>query len=366
MTGFKSLPAALAVSVSVIALAAAAQAGQTKGFVVSWFYPSAGAQEMQKDCPTGYNPDAATNVIRMLREQGKKPDEIEKLMSDFPHNVYGHIGMRGKINGKPANPYVNPLSVPDPMLKTVNSKIGRGFNLDGKDTAEDFLDPETGEKGVDNQMFRAYGCTGVMRADPTTRPSWPSIQWNTIQPQMPAWLIEVNNIDDMQNDSEVEVRVMSATTPIVLDANSDPQADMTFVEDNNPLTHNTVRASIKDGMLLTDPFDLKLNGHRWAWQEMRFREARLRLKFQADGSAKGYIGGWHKWLPLYMPQAEGGAGYESMLSMDVPGMYYAFRKLADKDPDPETGVNTTISAVFTTDVVPAYITRANTKTAQAK
>ena len=354
-----SLGALMAVSLA----SSAAMAGETRAYVISWFYPSVSAEGNEKDCPQGNNPDAATNVMRILKEQGKTPAEVEKLMEDFPHSIYMPLAMRGRIDGKPVSPYVNPTSVPDPMLKTVLGKQALGFNLDGKETTGGFIDPTTGEKGVDNQLFRAYGCTGVMRAEPNARPTWTTIQWQTVQLQMPAWLIEVSGIDDMKNDPDVEVRVVQATRPVILDANSEPQADMTFVEDNNPITKSKARGSIKNGVLTTDAFNLALNGHRWAWSELRFRDARIRLSFADDGKAKGIIGGYHKWMPLYLPQAEGGAGYEGMLSMDLPGMYYAFRKLADSDPDPKTGLNTAISTAFSVEAVPAFIERGSAKTA---
>ncbi len=343
-----------------------ANAAETRGFVVSWFYPSVAAQVAEKDCLEGLNPDAAGNVQRMLKDAGKTPDEIEQIMADFPHSVYAHIAMRGRLNGKPVSPYTNPTSVPDPNIKTVTSNVGYGFNLDGKISDDDFVDPISGEKGVDNQLFRAYGCTAIMRAEPGTRPTWPSIQWNTVQPQMGAWLIEVSGIDDIQNDDDVEVRVSQATRPVVLDAVGEVQADLTFQEDSNPVTKNEVHASIKDGMLTTESFDLALNGHRWAWPEMRFKDARIRVKLEENGNATGILGGFHKWAPLYVPQAEGGAGYEGMLSMDLPGMYYAFRKLADADLDPETGLNLSISTTFSVEAVPAFIQRAQAQTAQGE
>jgi hypothetical protein len=358
--------AAFAATTSVLALtASAAQAGETRGWVVSWFYPSAAADVAEVDCPKGTTPDAATTVIGLLKEQGKAPAEIEKIMEDFPNNIYTHIGQRGRIDGKPVSPYTNPTSVPDPMMRTVEGKRAFGFNLDGKVDKNDFTDPQTGEKGVDNQFFRAWGCMGVMRAEPGVRPSWPSIQWNTVQQQMPAWLIEVSNIDDIQNDPDVTVRIVQATTPIVLDANSDPQADMTFHEDANPVTKNTVRAAIKDGMLTTDSFFLSLNGHRWAWSEMRMHDAKFRMKIEPNGTAKGFVGGFQAWAPIYTRVAEGGAGYEGMLSMNLPGQYYALRKFADADPDPKTGMNLSISAVFNVEAVPAFIVRNNAQTAQA-
>ncbi len=344
--------------------AQAVSAEESRSFAISWFYPSVAAQVAEKDCPQGLNPDAAENVQRMLKDAGKTPEEIEEIMADFPHSVYRHIAMRGRIDGKPVSPYVNPTSVPDPNIKTVTSKVGYGFNLDGKVSDDDFVDPISGEKGVDNQLFRAYGCTAVMRAEPGTRPTWTTIQWQAVQPQMGAWLIEVNGIDDLQNDDNVSVRIVQATRPVVLDALGEVQADLTFVEDNNPMTKNELRGSIKNGILTTEPTDISMNGHRWAWPELRFKDARVRLQFADDGSATGIIGGWHKWAPLYVPQAEGGAGYEGMLSMDLPGMYYAFRKLADADRDPVTGLNLSVSTAFTIEAVPAFITHAQTQTAQ--
>ncbi len=353
-------------AVSALFAAGAAQASETRGFVVSWFYPSVAAQVSEIDCPTGMNPDAATNVIRILREQGKKPDEIEKIMFEFPNNVYAHIGQRGRIDGKPVSPYSNPLSVPDPNIKLVVGKQSYGFNLDGKaDANQDFTNPQTGQSGVDNQLFRVLGCMGIMRAEPGVRPSWPSIQWNTVQLQMPAWLIEVSGIDDIKNDPEVEVRWVSATTPIILDANGEPQADMTFIEDRNPETKNRMKGSIKDGMLITEPMEaFSANGHRWAYAELRMKNAQLGLKLNDDGKGMGYLGGFHRWAPFYTLVAEGGAGYEGMLSMDLPGMYYAFRKAADAEPDPVTGLNLSISSVFTVEVVPAFIIKPDVQTAQ--
>ena len=71
--------AVTAAATSIAALSVStAYAGETRGFVVSWFYPSAAADDAKIDCPKGTTPDAATNVIRMLKEQNKTPAEIEK------------------------------------------------------------------------------------------------------------------------------------------------------------------------------------------------------------------------------------------------------------------------------------------------
>jgi hypothetical protein len=89
------------------------------------------------------------------------------------------------------------------------------------------------------------------------------------------------------------------------------------------------------------------------------------MKIEPNGTAKGFVGGFQPWAPIYTRVAEGGAGYEGMLSMNLPGQYYALRKFADADPDPKTGMNLSISAVFNVDAVPAFIIRNNAQTAQA-
>ena len=340
-----------------------ASAEETRGFVVSWFYPSVAAQVTEVDCPDGVTPDAATNVIRMLKDLGKTDPEIEEIMANYPNGIGQYIGSRGTLNGEAVSPYTNPTSVPDPNIHTVEGEYAYGFNLDGVVSDDDFTDPDTGEKGVDSQLFRAWGCMGVMRADPGTRPTWPSIQWNTVQQQMPAWLIQVSGIDDIQNDDDVRVRISQATAPIQINAVGVPQADLTFQEDNNPVTKNDVSGSIKNGVLVTDSFDLSLNGHRWAWSEMRMDNARLRFKFNDDNTAIGFLAGFQPWAPIYTRHAEGGSGYETMLSMDLPGMYYALRKMADYDPDPETGINLSISATFSVELEPAFIIPAAVQTA---
>jgi predicted lipoprotein with Yx(FWY)xxD motif len=335
--------------------------GETRGYVISWFYPSTAVQAEERDCPHGMNAkDAATNVLNILRGSGFSPSEIEKAMDDFPTNTYTILGTRARINGEPADPYLNPTAMPDLHLKTVEGQLALGLDLDGNEETGGFTNPEIGEKGVDNQLFRVYGCSGALRANPGARPTWNSDVWQLAQPQMPAWLIEIEGIRDLQNSSDVVVRVTNATSPVVMDAKSEVQADMTFQEDGNPDTTTSVHGAIKNGVLTTDVMPmLNLYGHRVWVPERRWTKARIRLTFQPDGSAKGLIAGYHKWAPLYA--ATMGAGLESdAVTVDIPSLYYAFRRLADADPDPALGLNTSISTAFSIEAVPAFIRRAPT------
>ena len=60
----------------------------------------------------------------------------------------------------------------------------------------------------------------------------------------------------------------------------------------------------------------------------------------------------------------GGAGVEVNISLDMPGIYYALRKMADAVPDPKSGQNTRISAAYWIEAVPAFIARDGRKTAE--
>ena len=60
--------------------------------------------------------------------------------------------------------YVNPFAAEDPGQPQVTSRIGDGFNLDGKIKATDFVSPD-GEKGIDNNLYRAWGCDAPWRGN---------------------------------------------------------------------------------------------------------------------------------------------------------------------------------------------------------
>ena len=60
--------------------------------------------------------------------------------------------------------YVNPWATDDPGQPEVTGRIGDGFNLDGKIKPGDFVSPD-GEKGIDNALYRAWGCDAPWRGN---------------------------------------------------------------------------------------------------------------------------------------------------------------------------------------------------------
>ena len=201
------------------------------------------------------------------------------------------------------------------------------------------------------------GCFETQRAMPPERPTYPYIQWDMTRDFTGAWLVEVSGIDDPQNDDDVTVGVYRALNPISRDVAGEVIPDMTFKVNPAPLSQNVVKAKIVDGVILTDQFEFYMTGDPLAIADYDLARARLRLKLHDDGTMEGIVGGYQSWRTIYSGFALPGVTNEINLSVDVPGIFYALRRLADGDPDPETGENTTISASYTMTGVPAFIVR---------
>ena len=330
-------------------------AAETRGYVVSWFTTATYSQD--GDCPGGLNPSADAMYRRILAELGKSPSEVDELMRTFPIIKGGLIANRGRIDGKPVNVYVNPTSVSDPKIHTVAGRYAYGFNLDGKGAASPngFEEPETHERGVDNQLFRVLGCFVTERGTPPARPTYPAIQWDMSRDQMPAWIVEISGEGGPGRDGDVTVTFSRATSPVMRMASGEPQADVTFRLDSNARTRNVVHGTVRNGVLLTDRFEFDLLQDPFGVAEYRFMDARLRLTFAPDGSIKGVLGGYTPWRPIYVSLALGGSTNEGNLGIDAPGIFYALRRFADAYPDPATGQNTAISAAYAIEAIPAFV-----------
>jgi len=349
-------------------LASAAQASETRGFILSWWH-IASTMKAGDDCPKGVNLNAQQVFVRVLREKGFPPDEVEKRL--IQHQEHGSGGggyrdimmMRGTDkDGKPANVYVDPESTHDPMLKRSESKFAYGFNLDGIVSPDDFTDPETGETGVDNQFYRAVGCIDGFRGEAgKARPNIASFMWEVSREHAPAWLIEISGIDDYKNDDEVYVGMYQATKPAVKNAMMEVRENMTMFVDAGSVMQMRVRGRIKDGVLLTDATDMHLIPDPYVSPYYRFRDAKMRLKFTEDGGIHGILGAFHEWMGIYWGSGGAdGTSWEYAQGADLPGMYYAIKKSADADPDPSTGQNRSISTAYTFDAVPAFIVHRRT------
>lgn len=331
-----------------------AVASETRQYAVYLSYPAMSNEE--GDCKPS-NPDSIGILREGLRLQGKSSAEIEQAVDGVQRgDKRPDISMRGKLEGKTVDAYLYPFSVPDSQLSLVQGHVGIGFNLDGKDKPEDFVDPLTGERGVDNQLFRVLGCSRPWRAKIGEAGPYQLGKWEQTFESAPAWLIDISGIDSAENDDDVEVRVLLAKQPLARNALGTALAYLTFTAD--PITRtagNVVHGSIKNGRLTTGKFDFYLPSEPQKQAEYGLRDARMRFEFLPDGRLKGIVGGYQDWRPLYITLALRRSVGEQSGSYDTPGHYYAFRKLADAYPDPKTGQNMYISSAYYLEAVPAFI-----------
>jgi hypothetical protein len=344
-----------------------AEAAQTKSFVVSWFTPAIFSQD--DDCP-GRNPSIDGIYKHALRQMNLSPKEEQRMFEKFVGTTGGDeadeiIINRARIGGKPVNAYANPLAAPDPIMFTVTGTKSFGFNLDGKVGPQSFEEPETGEKGIDNEFFRAMGCHTGMRAYYPNRPlQGGEYQWDTIRLTQPAWLVTITG-EDLTKEGPVTITFDRALEATKWDALSQTRADMTYRIDPNPRSHTVAKGYLKDGQITAaEPFKFNMVADPYYVQEFRFKDTRFRLKLLPNGNLDGFIGGYQPFDDPYWGVANGGIALECCAGIDFIGMYHTLKRLADAYPD-DKGQNTHISTAYRIEGVPAFTVQVEGQTAEA-
>src|SRR4051812_41737507 len=186
--------------------AQAANAAQTKSFAMSWFH--AATYNYEGDCSKGLNPQAPEIYTQAAIALGHSKEEAAEIVkkgylgaTDATPEFRNMMVNRGRVNGQPVNVYENPDTFPDSHLHELDGKFAYGFNLDGKGAASTlaYEDPETHEKGVNNNYNRAIGCTTTQRANLPDHPTYQSYVWDNLRENTPAWVFSIT-ADDLSKD----------------------------------------------------------------------------------------------------------------------------------------------------------------------
>jgi hypothetical protein len=287
---------------------------------------------------------------------GYSRDEALKIVANNDRTEKGEridVLRRGRIDGQPADISNFPWSAPDPNIELVQGKYAYGFNLDGKVDPSSFEDPETNEKGIDNQLWRAMGCFEVYNVRRPVKPYLEDITWDTQMDAMPAWLMSVTG-DDLGKDGDVKITFDRAVNHVMRAAHGGTNAGMTFVVDPNPRSHSEFKGRIENGYLvITEPAPFMMLSEAPFHPMIQLHNTHLRLKMHENGNVSGHIGGYEPWMNYYTFLAIRGEGTGQI---DLPGSYYALKRLADGVPDPKTGENTAISVAYYMEAVPAFHT----------
>jgi hypothetical protein len=289
---------------------------------------------------------------------------------------------------------LNPeLGKPDPNFKTVTGKNvpSDGIDLDGQDSHlggkaapntcphEDFRGLN-GERGVDNQFFRLVGCSK----------SWQSTGASNsyeIEMYTGAWgiLITLKGANDLHNAKNVEVGIYANADPIQLSPAREALPNATYAVDQDPRFRATTHGRIVDGVLTTDPVDVRFhvitNGIHL---ERPLKDARLHMTVTPDGGLDGILAGYAPVEELYDYQygfrngkdAKGdpsplqlrtisSVGQAAVLGHTCQGAYYAMKQLADGGRDPKTGQCSSISTQYRIKAIPAFVVDTATQSINA-
>jgi hypothetical protein len=365
--------AALGVCAAALVLPSAALAAPwTKTYVVEWYEPAflygaaTGVSEPGSDCPGG-NPEP--DWIKELVASGYTVEEAKWLRD--PQNptrspVHGQAQMafRGKDH---QNVYLNPTSTPESgFLKPVSGTVAEGLNLDG-DASTGFTSP-TGEKGIDNNFYRALGCWKTYRGPP--RKSSGAEQFNDAMRQG-SWTIVVvmsGKGADPLNDNDVQIGFYASDDKVVKDANGAIAHDYSFSIAPDAKYEAILKGKTVKGVVTARAEEAWLRDAAYN-RDLQLLKPQVRFEIQPDGALKGLIGGYRPWLPVYQGWVAGrGPVIEALTWVRLPDVYYALRRAADYSPAGPGGDQSHISFAMRLDAVPAFVTEpdASRQVAQVK
>jgi hypothetical protein len=362
------------------------------GFVVSHIkYALAKDANETGACPDGMTKGygSAGNFTDIGAAFVERPD-LQRKDGEVEDQYVRRVFTQAMSDPNTKNLCLNPeLGKPDPNFKTVTGKNIQvdGIDLDGQDSRingkaapntcphDDFAGLN-GERGIDNQFFRVVGCSK----------SWQSTgQSNTYEIEMytGAWgiLITLKGAGDLRNAKDVEVGMYASADPIQLSPTREALPNATYAMDQDPRFRATTHGRIVNGVLTTDPVDVRFhlitNGIHL---ERPLQDARLRMTFTPDGGLDGILAGYTPVEQMYDFQygfrngtdAKGGPsplqlrtvssiGQAAVLGHTCQGAYYALKQFADGHRDAKTGQCSSISTQYRIKAIPAFVVDATTE-----
>jgi hypothetical protein len=364
-TRIQHAPERSALTLAMLALALAllamrsVTAGETpvvRGFVLTdlrFVLPGAAPG----DCPQGFNQGASERLLASL-----PPAEREQLAQDRKA-LYARLGP--PYHDDPSqDPCASPAAFPDGGHHTIDRALAIDRIEAGGSVSHQLRPPArcaagNASRAIDNQYWRVMGCVRGYQPGGLAD----SFADGHITDGSMTVLLELRG-PAPGADGEVEIAIASSDEPVLLGTDGKPLARASFTASGNSRYHNRTRGRIVDGVLTSEPFDLRLvrAAQRLA-SELVLRDARLRLELHSDGSASGLLGGYWEldWLAHASIRIQDRTGLSSgnpaadAHGYSCPGKYRALQRLADGHPDPATGACTTISTLHRLAAVPAFV-----------
>ncbi len=340
---------AFAAGSSAAAPIPSAPPGETIGLVLTmerpghWESPNA-----EVECPEGLQHTEKDNW-----------NALDESVREQRSQNFGHRWNRGP-NGE--NSTALPWAIEDPLpYKEVKSELAHGFDLDG--TTDGSATAATcahrkyrnadGPGLVDNQLYRAMGCTKGWRSTGAAAGyrmmEFPQYSQNRT-------LIEISGVNDELNDNDVAVAIYKGRDPLLKRGDEAFRPGLSQRVDGRipPIAHTHGR--IDGGVLTVGPIPYARFTMRWNvrtgtrdWYDLHFR-----LKLTEEG-ATGLMGGYQDLDDYWLMYRRGLSVSVDNSAWSPPSMYAATARLADGRRDPETGRCTAISSALKIEAVRTFI-----------
>jgi hypothetical protein len=323
------------------------------------------------DCPHGSSIHFANDVqtkIAVARQKWRSQQEVDWIAKPpgldqvrAPVLTRFHIWNRAiayRGYDKSIETYVNPWATDDPGQPQVTSRIGDGFNLDGKVKPTDFVSPD-GERGIDNNLYRAWGCDAPWRGNGNATLDLRAN--DKMQEGLYTMVIRVSGNQSPMNDSDATVEIGYSPDKIVKDARGGIAIDYSY-RILQSAQYTKLKARIRNGVVETEQVE-HLHTPRIAWfydqtGDTNFTKGKIKLNIAADGlSGTGLIGGYRNWRDLYTENtfAQDGGQQGIREHEDHVSLYFALRRNADGQYNEKTGKYDGISTVYRIKMASAYV-----------
>ncbi len=331
------------------------------GFVLTDFSTALFKNRDAIDCP-----DGPSDIVRDGYLATQTP--AERLRLQRPENAE-EFNKKYKVDyihrpdGK--NVCTNPEVFDHAPQRLVQSKMAYGLDLDGNDGSkpasadtcphQNFQGPG-GEAGVDNQYYRAIACNLFWRGKEGGVGDSIAAAKQGRATSGQAYVLMVRGVDDWRNDDNVEVTIASTPDTPSTDNAKAILAGGSLTLSDDPRWRNVGRGRIHDGVLTTDPMDIRLPS---MWNttpgSIYLKRARLRLEVLPTGELKGIAAGYQPLENLYGSTRQSGYALAAAVGVDCASIYKTLKSVADGDRDPRTGQCTSLSTAFDVAASPAYL-----------
>ena len=157
-----------------------------------------------------------------------------------------------------------------------------------------------GEKGIDNELYRAWGCdspwrgangngTLVLRSN------------DKMLEGLYTVVIRVSGNKNPMNDDNATLEIGYSPDQIMRDARGNVGVDYSYRILKSE-QYTKLKARIKDGVAETEQADIHMPQIAWFYNQLRdafFRQGKIRVAPNADGTAAGLVGGYRDFRDVY-------------------------------------------------------------------